>query len=312
MKATVKATVKATEGLASYLGERYSAATAAAYGREIGIYVSNFKEAASANHAGVVAYLGGLRLRYGTGSSGTIARILAAIKVYYAWLCFTGRRQDNPARAIVLKDRRSRDIQLQDLFSEEELERLLDRKEHHYALVHRNRALTGLLIYQGLQPRELAQLRVEDLDLLAGTVRVGATPKTNERTLSLRSTQVMVLYEYIHQIRPRLFKGPESASPAPSGRVGEGPLLIGERGNPMLREDITKHVKRSFKGLYAPRVVNCQTIRQSVIANLLQKGVDLRLVQVFAGHKWASTTERYQQSQAAALQSVLDKHHPFA
>ena len=58
--------------------------------------------------------------------------------------------------------------------------------------------------------------------------------------------------------------------------------------------------------------VNVARARLSVIANLLKKGTDLRVVQVFAGHKWASTTGRYRQSEAEALKSALLKHHPFA
>lgn len=290
--------------LEDYLKQRYTAATAAAYARDIGIYTGSQKAAHQASHADVVAYIGALRNRYGHQSH-TVHRCLAAIKVYYAYLCASGRRKDNPARSIRLRDKKSRDVQLQDLFSEEELERLLEKKEHHQGLSCRNKVLTGLLIYQGLQPGEIEQLQVEDINLEEGTVKVRQTPRTNGRTLGLRGPQVMLLHQYLSDIRPGLLKGAESEI-----------LLIGERGNPMSRQDITKHVKRSFKGWRwagaGRRTVNCQTIRQSVIANLLKKGTDLRVVQVFAGHKWASTTGRYRQSEAEALKSALLKHHPFA
>jgi integrase/recombinase XerD len=78
----------------------------------------------------------------------------------------------------------------------------------------------------------------------------------------------------------------------------------------MKSEDITKHIKRNYK-LYAPRNINAMTIRQSVIANLLKLNIDLRLVQVFAGHKYPSTTERYRQNNTEALKDALKKYHPF-
>ena len=53
-------------------------------------------------------------------------------------------------------------------------------------------------------------------------------------------------------------------------------LLIGLRGGGMSGEDITKHIRRSFTRLYPGRRLNAQTIRQSVITNLLKQGHDLR------------------------------------
>ena len=294
--------------LEDYLKQHYTEATVAAYKREITAYVYSCKGACKAQYADIVSYLGRLRERYPNPS--TIQRISMAIKAYYAYLCFAGKRKDNPAKSIRLRDKKSRDIQLQDLFTEEELEKLLERRDTHNALSYRNKVLAGLLIYQALQPREMELVQVTDIDLSTGSIRIRATPKTNTRTLQLRSHQVMLLHEYIQDIRPKLLAKQDIP---PSGELkGAELLLIGERGNAMPREDITKHVKRSYKGLYGRRIVNCQTIRQSVITNLLKKGTDLRVVQVFAGHKWASTTERYKQSDVDALKAAVVKYHPFA
>jgi integrase/recombinase XerD len=79
----------------------------------------------------------------------------------------------------------------------------------------------------------------------------------------------------------------------------------------MVAEDITKHIKRSYGKFYAPRNVNAQTIRQSVITNLLKQNNDLRLVQAFAGHKYPSTTEKYKQTNVTQLKLALELHHPF-
>jgi integrase/recombinase XerD len=63
----------------------------------------------------------------------------------------------------------------------------------------------------------------------------------------------------------------------------------------MKEEDITKHIKRSCINIYPARKVNAQTIRQSVIVNLLKAVHDIDVVQGFAGHKYPSATERYKQ-----------------
>ncbi|WP_084097110.1 site-specific integrase [Cyclobacterium lianum] len=51
-------------------------------------------------------------------------------------------------------------------------------------------------------------------------------------------------------------------------------------------------------------------MRQSVITNLLRAGHDLRIVQVFAGHKYPSATEKYKQAQLEELNKQIQRHHP--
>jgi len=62
--------------------------------------------------------------------------------------------------------------------------------------------------------------------------------------------------------------------------------------------------------MFPDRNLNPRTIRQSVITNLLKEGKDLRVVQVFAGHK-KSTTEKYRQSGLEELQAAIEKYHPL-
>ena len=63
--------------------------------------------------------------------------------------------------------------------------------------------------------------------------------------------------------------------------------------------------------MFPDRNLNPRTIRQSVITNLLKEGKDLRVVQVFAGHKKISTTEKYRQSGLKELQEAIEKYHPL-
>jgi integrase/recombinase XerD len=281
-----------------YLQQRYSPDTARSYKREIDIYVSNYPAAQAAVFKDITNYIGALRKRY--RKPATINRMVSSIKVYYDYLCSEGIRDDNPARAIKLRDKQSRDIQLQDLFTAEELEQLLSRKERYTNLDHRNKVLCSLLIYQALYPNELEAIETTDINLQEGNIYIRATYKTSSRTLPLKPNQILLFYQYLSQIRPKLLQ--ENKSNA---------LLIGIRGEPMSAEDITKHVKRSFKNLYAGRKVNAQTIRQSVITNLLKQGNDISVVQVFAGHKYPSSTERYRQSEVATLKAAINKYHPI-
>jgi integrase/recombinase XerD len=285
--------------LQDYLYEQYTEGTASVYLQEIDRYRVSCPGAATAVYKDILNYVGALRGRYTNAS--TLNRILCSIKAYYDYLCASGQRPDHPAASIVLKDPRSRDIQLQDLFTMEELEALLNRPERYSHLTSRNKVLMSLLIGQALYPVEMEALSIRNINLETGTVYVKATGKTNSRELSLKPNQILLFYDYIREIRPQLLKD----------RTGER-LLIGQRGQPMVAEDITKHVKRSFADLYPGRTVNAQTIRQSVIAHLLNQGHSLSVVQAFAGHKYPSTTERYRQSGIGTLKAAIEKFHPIS
>ncbi len=284
--------------LLDYLKTRYTEKTAKAYEREIDIFLGNYPDANRALYKDIIQYIGTLRNRYSNAK--TLNRIVSSMKAYYDFLNYTGKRKDNPSKAIRLRDKQNRDIQLQDLFTSEELENLLNRKERYNALEYRNKVLIGLLIYQALKPDEIAQITLNDINLNQATIYIKASGKTNSRELSLKPHQILLFHQYQTEIRTKLLKGSENDF-----------FIIGHRCNPMTGEDITKHVKRSFKGLYAPRKVNCQMIRQSVVTNLLKAGNDLRIVQVFAGHKYPSTTERYKQTNVEALKTAIAQYHPF-
>jgi integrase/recombinase XerD len=284
--------------LQDYLEKLYTPGTAEVYLYEINNYLAGHPSAATAVYTDVLQYIGALRTKYSKPS--TINRILCSLKAYYDYLCYTEIRSDNPARSIRLRDRRSRDIQLQDLFTWEELEALLHRPERYTNLVSRNKVLMSLLIYQGLHPGEMEALTTRNIDLEAGTICIKATAKTNSRELALQPGQILLFYQYIQEMRAKLL-----------GDNSSDALLIGHRGQPMEAEDITKHVKRSFKELYPGRMVNAQTIRQSVIAHFLKKGHDVSVVQGFAGHKYPSSTERYRQNEIETLKAAIEAYHPM-
>jgi integrase/recombinase XerD len=284
----------------NYLSTKYSKATAKAYYREIEIYLTNTTNAHNYNYSDIVNYLSKLRANY--TNSKTINRILASIKAYYSYLYAYELRTDNPAKTLRLRDKINRDIQLQQLFTTKELEAVLIKKERYSNLESRNKIVMSLLVYQGLKPNEIASLEVKEVNLNEGTIYIKPSLKNNSRTLHLRGNQILLFKKYVEEVRPLLLQNNTLALEA---------LVIGHRSNPMSGEDITKHVNRSYSKLYSPRIVNCQTIRQSVITNLLKETNDLRRTQAFAGHKYSSTTEKYKQSDVMQLQLALELHHPF-
>jgi integrase/recombinase XerD len=301
------------EDLEIYLKKYYTQKTVIAYSREIEIFITNNPNCKTYTYAELVNYMGVLRTRY--TSRNTLSRILSSIKVYYSYLCFKKERRDNPTKSIKLRDKQNRDIQLQDLFTTEELEKLLTAKAERFInLDYRNKVLISLLIYQALKPNEIETLQIHDINLGEATIYIKPSAKSNSRTLGLKANQILLFKNYIENIRPILLKTKILVNPVTPTTHNLSPktsFLIGQRKTPMLAEDITKHIKRGYGKFYLPRNVNAQTIRQSVISNLLKQNNDLRLVQAFAGHKYPSTTEKYKQTNVTQLKLALELHHPF-
>jgi len=281
-----------------YLQQQYASGTVEEYTKAINSYLSNYPDAPAAKYNDVVQYVGALRTRYNNTS--TLRKTVSAIKSYYAYLCEAGIRKDNPAKMIRLKDKVNKDIQLQDLFTTQELEKLLERKEPYKNIGYKNKVMMGLLIYQGLQPQEICRLTIEDINLTAGTIYIKATTTSNARALSLKPNQILLFYAYIHTVHPALCK---------NNMINQ--LLIGLQGNPLNARDIAVHVRRCFKQLHPDKKLTPRTIRQSVIANLLKQGHDISVVQSFAGHKLPGATQRYKQNSVDTLKTAIQKYHPL-
>ena len=284
--------------LVVYLQEKYSPQTVKVYLLDITRYLQYMgaEKAEMATYQDVMEYVDNLRKGY--HNPGTINRMLYAVKAWYFYLITSGKRKDHPCRQLRLKDARAGDIQLQDFFSSIEMEKLMQRKERYEMASLRNRVVISLLIYQGLRQTEITMLRLQDIDMESGSIYVRAMIRATARTLTLKPNQVMLLHKYINKVRPELLKTETDR------------LVLTLRGTPESGEGIN-YLVETFKPLFPDRNLNARTIRQSVITNLLKEGMDLRVVQVFAGHKKISTTEKYRQSGLEELQTAIEKYHPL-
>jgi integrase/recombinase XerD len=285
--------------LEAYLEQRFSRSTVKYYLRDITIYLEDTGEekAMHASWSDVMAYIENLRGRY--SNANTVNRVLYAIKAYYSYLTESGTRDDHPCRDIKLRDAKGKETQLQDLFTTEELETLLQREERYSLAGTRNQVITSLLIYQGVTAVEIANMHLQDIKLQEGSVYIKPTRKLNERTLALKPTQIMLFYQYIQEVRPRLLKNSQSDT-----------FIITLRGSTETGEGIA-YLLETIKDKFPGRKLNPGTIRASVISNLLKAGHDLRVVQVLAGHKKISSTERYRQGTSEAMKAAVVKYHPL-
>lgn len=164
----------------------------------------------------------------------------------------------------------------------------------------RNKIIIGLLVYQGLNTRDLQLLNVEHIQLYKGKIEVPGTKKSNTRDIELKPFQLMEFMEYINEIRPRILKETNKETEQLFLPIGTSFKLY----NTIHKITIElKKINNSFTDM--------KQIRASVIIGWLNQ-YNLRKAQYLAGHKYISSTERYVQDDLESLHETVNNFHPFS
>jgi integrase/recombinase XerD len=161
--------------------------------------------------------------------------------------------------------------------------------------------ILGLLIFQALTIEELETLEADHINLREGKIKIIGTDRTNERILKLEASQVFELQEYLNKTRSRILYGPKVNEPE---KITQ--LIIGMEGGTILSGEVVWMMRR----LKHPKVRQASQIRASVIEEWTRR-YDVRIVQYMSGHKYVSSTERYQSTNLEDLKEQLRKFHPW-
>lgn len=292
-----------------YLQKKYSKSTLNSNLYNIKRFTDYYQSKASkATYKDILKYIEYLRKNYDLHPK-TLRHCLYGIKIYFNYLLETGKRKDHPCSELFLKDKISKEIQVDNLYSSETLERFFESyqiKRKTY-LLNRNKIIISLLIYQALTVNEITSLEVENIDLEKGEIFIkgqsGITSKSpRKRTLPLQAKQILLILNYLKRDRKKLLKYNKE-------NPNDTRLILGQYGTPLNPHGISKIINENRKENEKIQPIK---IRQSVIANLLKKENDTRVVQVFAGHRKASTTIQYKQSELEALQVAVNNFHPIS
>lgn len=284
--------------LETYLQNELSEGTVKNYLYEIEKFKKHYKNPEKLSYQNLMEYVELLRKNYNPQS---VKRTIYAIKKYYDYLVETGKIKTNITTSIKVKDGKENPIQLQELLTEKELQKLLESREERYPILEkRNQIIMSLLVNQALLVGDIERLRIEDLNLKEAKIRIQKSGITNERILELKAGQILLFYEYLNNDRELL---------SINQQLKTNNFLLGKLGTKITADDIN-YLVSTYKKNFTKKLTSI-TIRQSVIKLKLDNGENLRKVQYFAGHKHADTTEKYRETGIDALQTAINQFHPI-
>jgi site-specific recombinase XerD len=244
---------------------------------------------------------------------------LYALKHFFNFQIENNKREDNPAKRIKIASGQKQKLyptlspqELQSIYENYQVPTNEHPKSHHnwftsYKLSkERNKVILGLLINQGITTAEVGRITIEDLDLRQGKIDIKGGRIGSDRTLELKSNQIMDIMEYQYKIRTELLKYYKTETKqlflsTPSS----GEIYASGNGNLQIFKSLTNDVKEQN-----PRFINFLQVRTSVITQWL-KHYNLRQVQYRAGHKNIISTEAYLINDIDDLQKEIDSFHPI-
>jgi integrase/recombinase XerD len=250
---------------------------------------------ATAAQSHVAGFLEHLR-KHGVESR-SAARKLSCLRGFYRWLLLDKRIQHDPT---VNLESLSMWKVLPKSLAESEVASMIERASitatHPLASANdlRDRAILELLYAGGLRVSELTNLRVEDLSLDEGRIRLlGKGDK--ERVVPLGEPALRALAAYLAERRAK-----------PHPKQSESWLFVSERGKQLSRQWIW-HLVKAGNSNASPH-----KLRHSCATHMVEHGADLRSVQILLGHADIATTQVYTHLALGHLKSVHRAHHPRA
>ncbi|HLH02166.1 MAG TPA: site-specific tyrosine recombinase XerD [Bryobacteraceae bacterium] len=235
------------------------------------------------------------QLRRSGLSNRSIARHITALRGFFGFLVEDGVLPQNPAELLSSPKIGSALPKYLDLPS---VDKLLETPAADTPTGLRDRAMLHLLYAAGLRVTELVRLRVADVDLASGVVRV-IGKGNKQRLVPIGRAALGAIETYLREQRPGLLQG--RVSPY---------LFVTARGTAMTRQGFWKLLRGHGKHAGIFRHLSPHVLRHTFATHLVEGGADLRSVQVMLGHADIGTTEIYTHVMRSRLQKTVEQHHP--
>ncbi len=236
-----------------------------------------------------------IALRSAGLSARSRARHLVAIRGFYRFLVQEKLVSRDPARLVDLP---KTGLRLPDVLSVDDVNRLLAAPDVRTHTGMRDAAMLETLYAAGLRVSELLHLKLQDINLEAGFVRV-LGKGSKERVIPIGRYAKEKMDSYLRFARPQLLKNKMSPY-----------MFVAWGVKPMSRQGFWKLIKRYALKAGLTKPITPHSLRHSFASHLLEGGADLRSVQLMLGHSDISTTQIYTHIAREQLKRMHARFHP--
>ena len=247
--------------------------------------IQDYKEISELVVNEYVAYLFNKALK-----SSTVNRKISSLKSFYLFLIKKKIISSSPLSEIITP---KKEHHLPSSMSEDEVERLLRSPNIELDLENRDKAMIEMLYATGMRISELINLKITDIDLERSVLKV-LGKGSKERLIPFGEKALDSLNSYLEKRKKSLAKE----------------LFISNRGKKMTRTGFWQRIKIYLSREGLKDSISPHTLRHAFATHLLNRGADLRSVQLLLGHSDLSTTQIYTHIAKQRLGEVLKKHHP--
>jgi integrase/recombinase XerD len=228
-------------------------------------------------------------------SSSTQSRVLTCLHSFYQFLLDNNLINTDPTEQLSYPKLEKK---LPVFLNIQEVEKLLEAPNSSSLFGQRDRAMLELLYSCGLRVSELINLSYHNINIKEEFIRIHGKGN-KERILPMGEIAIDYLTTYESNSRPILLKNGQSDS-----------YFLSNRGKAMSRQNFFYIIKAYATQAGIEKPLSPHSLRHAFATHLVQKGADLRSVQLMLGHSDISSTQLYTHIQNAQLKAQHEKHHP--
>ena len=241
-----------------------------------------------------------IRFIHGESQSGlsarSLARLISALRSYFKFLVLSGFVKKDPSSQLSTP---STWRSLPKYLTVDEVEKLLKSPDGSKPHGLRDRAMIEVLYGSGLRVSELASLKLAEVNLEDGFL-VCRGKGGKERIVPLGRSACGAVRRYLTEVRPLFVSGERDD------------LFLSRLGKPFTRQGLWKLLRRHAGKAGLASRISPHILRHSFATHLLERGADLRSVQLMLGHSQITTTQIYTHVSRERLRRVYDRFHPRA
>ncbi len=228
-------------------------------------------------------------------SARTTARKLSALRSFFRFLVEEHNLNSTPL-AVINNPRIG--SYLPRVLSVSEVNTLMEQPDTSRPIGLRDRGLLEVTYACGLRASEAVGLKLNQLDIKVGYVRI-VGKGNKERIVPMGEIAIEWLTRYLKSGRPRLL-----------GKRASYFVFVGRAGRPLTRQRLWQLIKQYSRSAGIDRDISPHVLRHSFATHLLERGADLRAVQMLLGHADISTTQIYTHLDIEHLRTIHRKYHP--